>query len=88
MIATLYEVNDGIAWIRFNKPDILNAIDAVETRRFVELLQQAAADDEVGAIILSSVGDAFSVGDDLKVAMDEYPKILSGEIHPILDIVG
>ena len=33
------------------------------------------------------MGDAFCVGDDLKVALEEYPKILSGEIHPILDIV-
>ena len=87
MARLLYEIDDGIAWIRFNKPEILNAIDAEETRRFVELLREASDDPQVGAVIVSSVGEAFSVGDDLKVAMDEYPKILSGEIHPILDIV-
>jgi len=87
MASLLYDIEDGIAWIRFNKPEILNAIDAEETRRFVELLQAASDDPEVGAVIVSSIGDAFSVGDDLKVALDEYPKILAGEIHPILDIV-
>jgi enoyl-CoA hydratase len=87
MASLRYEIEDGIGWIRFNKPEILNAIDAEETRRFVELLGEASDDPGVGAIIVSSVGDAFCVGDDLKVAMDEYPKILSGEIHPILDIV-
>jgi len=87
MTKLLYEVDQGIGWIRFNKPEILNAIDPKETQRLVDLLRQASEDKNVGAIIISSVGEAFSVGDDLKVAMEEYPKILSGEIHPILDIV-
>jgi enoyl-CoA hydratase/carnithine racemase len=87
MTKLLYEIDDGIGWIRFNKPEILNAIDARETQRLVEVLQEASDDRKVKAVIISSVGDAFSVGDDLKVAMEEYPKILSGEIHPILDIV-
>ena len=83
----LYEVVDGIGWIRFNKPEILNAIDARETERLVEVLRESSADPRVKAVILSSVGDSFSVGDDLKAAVEEHPKILSGEIHPILDIV-
>lgn len=87
MARLLYEIDDGIGWIRFNKPEILNAIDADETRRLVELLRESSQDPEVKAVIVSSVGEAFSVGDDLKVAMDEYPKILAGDIHPILDIV-
>lgn len=82
-----YEINEEIAWIRFNKPEILNAIDPDEVRRLVELLQQASDDKQVKAIIISGTGENFCVGDDLKVAMEEYPKIISGEIHPILDIV-
>ena len=87
MSALLYEVKDGIAWIRFNKPEILNAFDADECRHFVKTLKEAAEDKAVKAIILSSVGPAFSAGDDLKAALEEYPRIQSGEIHPILDIV-
>ena len=87
MAELLYDIEDGIGWIRFNKPAILNAIDAEETRRLVEVLEQSSEDPSVKAIIVSGVGDAFSAGDDLKVAMAEYPKIRSGEIHPILDIV-
>ncbi|MFT5505763.1 MAG: enoyl-CoA hydratase/carnithine racemase [Gammaproteobacteria bacterium] len=87
MTQLLYEIREGIAWIRFNKPKILNAIDPDETRRLVELLRQASVDKNVKAIIICGNGDAFCVGDDLKVAMEEYPRILSGEIHPILDIV-
>ena len=87
MASLLYEVKDGIAWIRFNKPEILNAFDADECRHFVKTLKDAAEDKDVKAIILSSVGPAFSAGDDLKAALEEYPQIRSGEIHPILDIV-
>ncbi len=87
MTKLLYEVKDGIGWIRFNKPEILNAIDPKETQRLVDVLKQASDDPEIKAVIISSIGDAYCVGDDLKVALEEYPKILSGEIHPILDIV-
>ena len=87
MSALLYEIKDEIAWIRFNKPEILNAFDAEECRQFVKTLKDAAEDKDVRAIILSSVGQAFSAGDDLKAALEEYPDIQSGKIHPILDIV-
>ena len=42
MASLLYEVKDGIAWIRFNKPEILNAFDADECRYFVKTLKEAA----------------------------------------------
>ena len=87
MAKLLYEVKDGIGWIRFNRPELLNAINPEETRALVAALQTASDDDAVKAIIISSVGDAFCAGDDLKVALEEYPLIKSGEIHPILDIV-
>lgn len=87
MAELLYEIKDGIGWIRFNRPEILNAFNPDEARALVATLREAAEDKDVRAIIISSVGDAFCAGDDLKVALAEYPLIKSGEIHPILDIV-
>ena len=87
MAKLLYEIVDGIGWIRFNRPEVLNAFDSAEAARLVEVLKEAAGDKAVKAIVISSVGEAFCAGDDLKVALEEYPKIKSGEIHPILDIV-
>ena len=87
MTELLYEIKDGIGWIRFNRPEVLNAFNPDEARALVAALKEAADDKAVKAIIISSVGDVFCAGDDLKVAMAEYPQIQSGEIHPILDIV-
>ena len=87
MAKLLYEIKDGIGWIRFNRPEVLNAFDPEEARRLVQVLKEASDDKAVNAIIISSVGDAFCAGDDLKVALEEYPLIKSGKIHPILDIV-
>ena len=60
MTSLLYEVKKEIAWIRFNKPEILNAFDAEECRHFVKVLKEATEDKNVKAIILSSIGPAFS----------------------------
>lgn len=87
MAKLIYEVKDEIAWIRMNRPEILNALSSEELRAFVVSLQQAADDPAVKAIIISSVGDSFCAGEDLKIALEEYAQIKSGEIHPILDIV-
>ena len=87
MTKLLYEVKDGIGWIRFNRPEVLNAFNPAECRALVDTLRKAADDKAVKAIIISSVGDVFCAGDDLKVALEEYPLIKSGKIHPILDII-
>lgn len=87
MTKLLYEVKDGIGWIRFNRPEVLNAFNPAECRALVDTLRTAADDKAVKAIIISSVGDVFCAGDDLKVALEEYPLIKSGKMHPILDII-
>lgn len=88
MAKLLYEKKDEIAWVRFNKPEIFNAVDKHEVHRLVEVLKEASADKEVKAIIISSVGDkSFSAGDDLKAAIEEYDDIQSGKIHVVLDVV-
>jgi enoyl-CoA hydratase len=87
MAKLIYEVKDEIAWIRMNRPEVLNALSSEELAAFVISLQQAADDPAVKAIIISSVGDSFCAGEDLKIALEEYAQIKTGEIHPILDIV-
>ena len=51
MAKLLYEVKDEIAWIRLNRPEVLNALSSEELGAFVGALRQAADDPEVKAII-------------------------------------
>ena len=62
----LYDVRDGIAHIRLNRPHRLNAMVPQLMRDLHEALQAAASDPSVRVVILSGEGRAFCAGDDLK----------------------
>ncbi|MEZ5121720.1 MAG: enoyl-CoA hydratase/isomerase family protein [Solirubrobacterales bacterium] len=76
----VYEQQDGVAWIRFNRPESRNALGAQEARLCVELLQRASADDEVAGIIVSSTSDTFAAGADLREMIQELEDIGSGKL--------
>ncbi|MEZ4598148.1 MAG: hypothetical protein R2736_23750 [Solirubrobacterales bacterium] len=53
----VYEQQDGVAWIRFNRPESRNALGAQEARLCVELLGRARAGDVIslgGGIIVTA----------------------------------
>ena len=61
----LYEADDGVAKITLNRPIVLNAINKNVTRLLDAALDQAEADEDVRAVILTGAGRAFSAGGDL-----------------------
>jgi len=62
----IYEQDEHIAIIRFNRPDKLNALTPAMMQELDRLLDQINADDEVRCLVITGVGDrAFSVGFDL-----------------------
>jgi enoyl-CoA hydratase/carnithine racemase len=69
--ATTYEVEDGVALLRLDRPEARNAID---TRMLVELLERlgAARDDEsVRVLVISSTDHmALSAGADVREPLD------------------
>ena len=61
------EVRDpGIAWITFNRPEAMNAMNPRLKRDLVESLLQVQMDDTVRVVVFASTGRAFIAGDDLK----------------------
>src|SRR5262245_40594166 len=65
----LYEVDQGVAAITLNRPDVLNSFNramAVEVR---EALSKAGSTAEVRAVLLTGAGRAFCAGQDLAEAM-------------------
>jgi 2-(1,2-epoxy-1,2-dihydrophenyl)acetyl-CoA isomerase len=62
----LYDVADGVATIRLNRPDAMNSLD-IATKELLRLtVQHAAEDPEARCVVLTGSGRAFCTGQDLK----------------------
>jgi enoyl-CoA hydratase/carnithine racemase len=60
-----YEVADRVLTITLDRPDRLNAFTQTMGRELIEALDQADADDEVRAVIVTGAGRGFCAGADL-----------------------
>ena len=74
----LYDVRDGIAHVRLNRPHRLNAMVPRLMDDLHRALQAAASDPAVRVVILSGEGRAFCAGDDLKESAQGHGDVGSG----------
>ncbi len=65
------EREESFAILRLNRPDRLNAFDAVLVREVIQALDALETDETVRAVILCGAGRAFSSGFDIKGDEDE-----------------
>ena len=72
MSDVLFELNNKVLTITFNRPDKLNPIGDSVTPFVVERLQEAVTDPEVGAIVVTGAGRAFCAGGDVSGMSDQY----------------
>ena len=84
--ATLYEINDGAAWITLNRPENRNALSAILVNELYAHLINANENSEVRSIVITGTGPAFCAGADLKSPPGQlvdgaqgvtYPEVLS-----------
>ena len=62
----IYQVEEGIATITFNRPKALNALNAALLGEFSDALDKIAADEDIRVLILTGAGDkAFVAGADI-----------------------
>jgi enoyl-CoA hydratase len=62
----IVEKGDGIAQITLNRPNVLNALNAVTIGELDMAIGDAIGDDEIGAVIVTGAGDkAFAAGADI-----------------------
>jgi len=59
------ETEGGIGWIRFNRPEKMNAIGALTRKQLGDAIKQAERDDAVRVVVLAGSGRAFSSGADV-----------------------
>nr|WP_321396120.1 p-hydroxycinnamoyl CoA hydratase/lyase [Emcibacter sp.] len=61
-----FKVENGIAWVKFNRPEKRNCMNPTLNRRMMEVLDELEYDDDVRVLVLSGEGTAWSAGMDLK----------------------
>jgi len=61
-----FEVENGIAWVKFNRPEKRNCMNPKLNRQMMHVLEDLVFRDDVGVLVLSGEGTAWSAGMDLK----------------------
>ncbi|MEK7700501.1 MAG: enoyl-CoA hydratase/isomerase family protein [candidate division NC10 bacterium] len=59
------EAGDGVAWLRLNRPEALNALNRALTGALEEALDRVAAMDDVSVLVITGRGRAFCAGNDI-----------------------
>lgn len=61
----LFDLEDGIASITLNRPDVLNAVNMDMRQDFVALTERLFFDEDIRVVIFTGEGRAFSSGGDI-----------------------
>jgi len=61
----LFEIDQGVARITLNRPDVLNSIHTAMSGEIQEALGHAAREREIRAVLLTGMGRGFCAGQDL-----------------------
>jgi 2-(1,2-epoxy-1,2-dihydrophenyl)acetyl-CoA isomerase len=86
------EIEGGVGWIRFNRPEKMNAIGALTRKQLAEAIKQAERDETVRVVVLTGSGRAFSSGADVTEMVqgagmrtpEDVGNVLRNEYMPML----
>jgi 2-(1,2-epoxy-1,2-dihydrophenyl)acetyl-CoA isomerase len=62
----MHRVEDQVAWITLNRPEVRNAITPDQRERVIGLLEDASGSLDVRAVVLTATGEGFCTGADLR----------------------
>jgi trans-feruloyl-CoA hydratase/vanillin synthase len=60
------DYDNGVAWVTINRPEKRNALSPNVSFRMLEIFDEVEAREDVGVLVLTGEGTAFSAGMDLK----------------------
>lgn len=66
----IYDKRDGVALVRINRPQVLNAFRPLTIDEMREAFLDAWHDDQVGVVVLTGAGGNFCAGGDVKIRGD------------------
>ena len=81
----LYAAEGGVAEIRFNRPEVLNAFDGASVERFLAAVDRALSDPGVRVVLLTGEGRAFMAGGDVRSFHEaaDRPAFVARRIGPL-----
>lgn len=62
----LFDVNNGVATLTLNRPDVFNAFNEQQSYDVIDALKKCAKDKTIRVLVLTGAGKAFCSGQDLK----------------------
>ena len=86
------ETGNGVGWIRFNRPEKMNAIGSLTRKQLADAIKQAERDEAVRVVVLTGSGRAFSSGADVTEMVEgagmrtpeDVGNVLRNEYMPML----
>lgn len=81
-----YEVKDGVAWIRLNRPDTLNAFIAKMNHEIKDAIEESSIHNDVRCIVITGEGRAFCSGQDLSEVNEsmDHGQVLREHYGPMM----
>jgi enoyl-CoA hydratase len=76
----LAEIEDGVGIVTLNRPDKLNAMNRKLVAELHDAVQRFDADDDVGCIVITGAGRAFSAGGDIREQLDDDARFSDEEL--------
>jgi trans-feruloyl-CoA hydratase/vanillin synthase len=61
-----FTIENRIAWVKFNRPEKRNSMSPALNRRMMEVFDELEYHEDVGVVVLTGEGTAWSAGMDLK----------------------
>lgn len=77
----LVDVQDGVATITLNRPEVFNAFNDAMSYELQAMLKELAKDDAVRILVITGAGKAFCAGQDLKASQGEKNRSLAGSLE-------
>ena len=68
-----YENNDGIAWVRINRPEVRNALNKATLLELIDVFSAINGDESVNVVLFTGNGKCFVGGADMKEIVDMPP---------------
>ncbi|HEX5524602.1 MAG TPA: enoyl-CoA hydratase/isomerase family protein, partial [Pedococcus sp.] len=86
---------EGVATVRLNRPEAMNALDVATKELLLQALQRVAEDPVVRCVVLTGSGRAFCVGQDLREHVgllregsDELFRTVPQHYNPIVELLA